>query len=455
MSLRDWFELVGYSLGSWLVRALPLRFVQGVTRTGVTFWFDRGPRRARIALTTLRIAFPELSEEERRDIARQSFVHLLWNLVDVLRSERWDAEEMRRHVSMVGLEHLERALAQGRGAFALMQHQGNFELVGRAAPAFGVPASAVSRQLRNRALFARLARERVRMGCQVIDRKNGARPMLRALREGRVVAVLNDQRSRRHAGIWVPFFGVRAMTSAGVATLALRACAPVVPVSVRRDGPDHHTVTVLPPLEVPSTGDRKRDIELATASYNLAIEAAVRAHPEQYLWGHKRFEHSPDLPDEPYRLIARRRGEMLAPRGGAAEEERMAQAGRGGTLALWVASGLLALLYLAAGVPKILGLGDAPQNFEAWGYGGSFRVFIGLCEVAGAVGLLLPRLAAWAAAGLACIMLGAAYTHLAHEVPGIAVPLVALALLVAVGLARRGEALGPGGASSRGAPAAR
>ncbi len=134
----------------------------------------------------------------------------------------------------------------------------------------------------------------------MIDRENAALRILRALRRGRMVFVLNDQYAKRSRGIFAPFFGVRCSTAAGVATIALRTGSPVVPMYVLRDAPDHHTVRVLPPVKVELTGDRKLDIERATAAQNAALEAMIRVCPEQWMWGHRRFRHSPDLPPEPY-----------------------------------------------------------------------------------------------------------------------------------------------------------
>jgi KDO2-lipid IV(A) lauroyltransferase len=152
----------------------------------------------------------------------------------------------------------------------------------------------------NSLLYARVLRQRSRTGNLVIDRRKAARAILRALRSGCTVGILNDQYSRRTRGVFVPLFGLRCSTSAGPATIALRAEAPVVPMYVIRDGPDHHRLVVQPPLELPRTGDRSRDILEATARMNGALEPIIRAHPEQYMWGHRRFRYSPDLEGNPY-----------------------------------------------------------------------------------------------------------------------------------------------------------
>ena len=107
------------------------------------------------------------------------------------------------------------------------------------------------------------------------------------------------------------------------------------------------------------------------------------------------------------------------------------------TVALWAVTGLLACLFAFAGVLKFVSAEEAEQ-FAAWGYPDWFRVLIGAAEVAGGLGLLLPRTASLAAAGLGVVMVGAVWTHLGHgEIPKASVPFVILGLLAAVAYFRR------------------
>jgi len=102
-------------------------------------------------------------------------------------------------------------------------------------------------------------------------------------------------------------------------------------------------------------------------------------------------------------------------------------------IALWLATGVLALVFLASGGVKLLPRSPAAESFEAWGYPVWFRYLIGASEVAGALGLLVPRLAPFAASGLVLVMGGAAVTHLrAGETSQAPVPLALIVLLVGV-----------------------
>jgi uncharacterized membrane protein YphA (DoxX/SURF4 family) len=110
---------------------------------------------------------------------------------------------------------------------------------------------------------------------------------------------------------------------------------------------------------------------------------------------------------------------------------------KGQKIAMWVVSILLTCLFLFAGLPKLL---MPAKMLSQWVYAPWFLTFIGVCETLGAIGLLIPRLAALAAAGLSVIMIGAVYTlvthHLSKELP---VPIVVFILLMLVIFLRRKE----------------
>ena len=107
-------------------------------------------------------------------------------------------------------------------------------------------------------------------------------------------------------------------------------------------------------------------------------------------------------------------------------------------IAIWVLAVPLGALFVLAGAGKFGA--EATANFQKFGYSDAFRVFIGIAEVAGGIGLLVPRLAAWAAWGLVAIMAGAVYTHIAVGI-NIAFPAVVGALLAGVGVLRHRDAL--------------
>jgi KDO2-lipid IV(A) lauroyltransferase len=297
---REIAEYAAFRSAIVALRALPLERAQKLAAAAARRIYALGGKRVVYVRANLRIAFPELTDAERDAIGRESFVQLGWQLLDVARAAHWGPKELIERVEVEGREHLDRALALGKGVVGLTAHLGSFEFSMRIAPALGYPITVIGRPLTNRLLRRDMHAQRTSTGAELLLHRNVAPQMLRALHKGRVVVALNDQYKRRSQGVFVPFFGARVSTSPGPALIALRAEAPIVPAACVRVGPDRHRLVIRAPLETPNTGDRRQDIELLTARGNEAIEAFIREHPAQWMWSHRRFRHSPDLAVDPY-----------------------------------------------------------------------------------------------------------------------------------------------------------
>jgi KDO2-lipid IV(A) lauroyltransferase len=299
-SLQDWIEYSAYRGGEALVRALPERSVQRLAASAARLAFDRGGRRARVALANLRLALPALPEAERRRIARESWVQQAWNAIDALCCTGWSDGELLRRLEVEGLPHARAAAARGRGVLLLMPHLGSIELAWAALPLLGPPVTVLVRPFSNRLVQREHAARRAARGAEILPHRGGALRVLRRLQEGGCAVLVNDQYARRSRGILAPFFGLRCSTSPGAALIALRSRAPVLPLHLVRLAPDRHRLVFRPPLALETGHGHRKDVELATARMNLALEEVIREHPEQWLWGHRRFRHSPDLAGDPY-----------------------------------------------------------------------------------------------------------------------------------------------------------
>jgi KDO2-lipid IV(A) lauroyltransferase len=143
-----------------------------------------------------------------------------------------------------------------------------------------------------------IMRIRTRLGNRQIDKTNAAAPILRTLRSGGTVGVLADVNSHPKEGVFVPFFGIPACTATGIAILASRANAVIVPMfAIWNEGKRRYSIVHGDIIEPANTGDRKRDVEETTAMCVAATERVVRAYPDQWIWIHKRWKTRP--PGEP------------------------------------------------------------------------------------------------------------------------------------------------------------
>ena len=206
---------------------------------------------------------------------------------------------LRDRCELVGVELLDEALSAGRGVILLTGHFGNWEVGGAATAARGIPIDVVARRQANPLFERELGATRRTLGMRVVFREEGPRPLLRALREPRVVALVADQ-NVREGGVFVPFFGELAATARGPALLAARTGAAVVlAVAERVPGPLARYRIQYQPLTFQRSGDPETDTHHFTRAYLGFLEEAIRRTPDQYFWHHRRWKTRPGSGEPP------------------------------------------------------------------------------------------------------------------------------------------------------------
>jgi KDO2-lipid IV(A) lauroyltransferase len=285
-------EYAAVRILSSLVGLLPERLA---VWTGVAlgrFLWLIAPRRRRIARDNLRRAMPDArSGPELRRLVREVFVHIGLTAVETLwMRRRVTRRTIEQRFPVEGIGELRSALAAGRGVIAFTPHLGNWELFGACMAVRLGQLNALARPVNNPGVRRYTTRLRRQFGIEVLSTRKGVRPMIRALRRGETLAVLIDQHVNR-AFVPATFFGRPAATTAVVAALALRLDAPVVAsYSVRQGHSFRHRGQIEGPIELVRTGDREADVLANTQRFNDLLEQAVRRHPEQWLWTHRRWK---------------------------------------------------------------------------------------------------------------------------------------------------------------------
>ena len=251
-------------------------------------------RRRAVALANLTLAFGGTGNpRELRALARRSFEHLGVTAAECCRLFFGRPGLLLGKVQVDGLSHLKAAMAQERGALLFTAHFGNWELLAAAHVLAGYPLSVVIRPLDNPALEALLARCRERVHLRLIPKREALREVVAALGRGEMVGILLDQNATLREGVFVPFFGRLASTSKGLALLAQKTGAPVVPIFIHREADGTPRVTVEPPVPLQQSGDREADTLANTAAFTRIIERHIAAHPEQWFWVHRRWKTRP------------------------------------------------------------------------------------------------------------------------------------------------------------------
>jgi Kdo2-lipid IVA lauroyltransferase/acyltransferase len=288
--IEYWLVLaVARSLGI-LPRGLA-RTVAGALASSVYFALGR---LRRVGERNLEMALPELSAKERKRILRGVYRHLGWQLVEFCRMPRYTAENTRDWIRTEGMEQYLAARSRGKGVLVLTGHLGAWELSSFYHSLMGYPMGIVIRRLDNRLLDDFVNGIRCLHGNWVLHKDDFARGLLTAMRAGETVGILMDTNMTPPQGVFVPFFGNLACTASGLARVALRTGAAVLPgFMVWEPGERHYVLRFGPELEFTQTADPEVDVLAATAKCNEVLEAWIRRYPDQWLWIHRRWKTRP------------------------------------------------------------------------------------------------------------------------------------------------------------------
>jgi len=296
-----------YWLLSWMLLQLaavvPLSWGRGLCTGLARVAYRVRPRERMVARDNLARAFPEIPAAARHDILRRAVDHLGRNLFQTLAAPRLlnrpgaVIEEIPLAADNKSIaDRIVELAAAGRGVFVLTGHIGCWELAGAwvaqvlAAHDLGA-LGVVTGTIHNPPVDRLVQQRRLALGMRVLPRTAGAGPLIRFLKAGGVVAVLQDQHTRVR-NLDVPFFGSLAPTPAALAALALKYGIPVLPVvgvwdEQRQVQVMHHLAPIRP--EEFAAGEQVKFL----TSCNAALEEFIRRNPEQWVWFHQRWKPGP------------------------------------------------------------------------------------------------------------------------------------------------------------------
>lgn len=253
-------------------------------------WFDVLRIRRRVAVGNLELAFPEWSDGERARVARKSLVSMGLTLLEFCEFPFMDRARTEKIFKVYGEEHMRQAMAKGKGVLGLTLHLGNGDLAAGALSQLGFPISLISKNFKSKWLNDLWFELRTRLGTRFISPEKSSFEILRALKKQDIVVFVLDQFMGPPIGVRTKFFGRETGTAMGLALMAERTGAPVVPMYTVRQ-PDGSAIVIFEP-EIPMQdfGPRDETIARMTQVYTDKIEEIVRKHPEQWMWIHRRWK---------------------------------------------------------------------------------------------------------------------------------------------------------------------
>ncbi|MGB5539103.1 MAG: lysophospholipid acyltransferase family protein [Gammaproteobacteria bacterium] len=269
---------------------LPVLHATGVSVGWLLILLPNQLRKA--ARVNLELCFTELSTAQRRQLLHRCLVETGKTLLETGALWLRPAQRVLRLIRHVdGLEHIEHALAKGRGLILATPHLGAWELSGLYCAAH-YDITCLYRPLRITGLETLVNRARSRAGGHYVPANaRGLRTLFKTLEEGGTVAMLPDQEPRAGTGVFAPFFGIPALSMVFLSRLTAKRGAPIVFVWCERLGWGrgyHLHFRPVPELAY------AHELEASVAGINQAVENCIRECPAQYQWGYRRFRARPE-----------------------------------------------------------------------------------------------------------------------------------------------------------------
>ena len=292
--MREWIEYAAAWTGLKFLGILPRRGARFVGATAAMAAYALRPPLRRAALFNLSLAFPDWSDRERSRAVRRMIRQVGWMAGEFSQFPKYSRANIERIVALDGFENFDAARRRGKGVLFLTGHMSAWELAPFAQALYGNPLHFLVRPIANPRVDALINGYRCLSGNRPIEKNRSAKAILRVLGEGGTVGILSDHNTSLEEGVFVDFFGIPASTTSGLARLAMRTGAAVVPGFLSWDETaGKYRLRFEPAVELADTGDEEVDVRENTQRFTRVIEDYVRAHPDQWLWVHKRWKTRP------------------------------------------------------------------------------------------------------------------------------------------------------------------
>ena len=292
--MKEWIEYAAVWVILKGLGVLPKPLARSFASGTMHIFYALLPRLRKTAEVNLRIAFPEWSEAQRKQVIRGMLRNLGWMAAEFIRLPKYTKENIEQIVVLDGHENFLEGQRRGKGVLYLTGHIGAWELSSFAHALYGFPLHYMARRIDNPRIDALVNSYRCLPGNRPIFKNESARLVLKVLKEAGTVGILADQNTMPGEAVFVDFFGKQASTTTGIARVALHTDAAVVPgYAVWDESLGKYRLRFELPVDLIRTGDMERDVVENTQKFTKVIEDIIRKYPDQWVWVHGRWNTRP------------------------------------------------------------------------------------------------------------------------------------------------------------------
>ena len=272
---------------------IPLSVRKGFFLAIFFIFYHVGIKNRLITLHNLMRSFPEKNSEEIVRIAKGVYRHFAVVAAEFFDLPYITKDNMHEWVDVEGLEHYRAAIAKGKGLLTIVAHFGNWELMTIAVPMYLQPIDIVYRPLDNAVIDNMVEYVRTVQGNSLITKGGSGKKIMEFLKGNHLIGILSDQNVAHYEGVFVDFFGRSACTGVGLAVMAIRSGAPVLPIFMARQKSGKYKLIIKSAIEAICTDDYDADLVVNTQRFAKIVEEVVREYPEQWFWMHRRWKTQP------------------------------------------------------------------------------------------------------------------------------------------------------------------
>ncbi len=253
-------------------------------------------KRTKIALYNINRIFPDMPQEKREEIVKNSYANIIANFLELIKIQNFSVEEINKVVKLHNIDVIEKALSKGNGCIVVFGHFGNWELSVTFPIFLKANMLGIGKIQKPKFLNNFIFKLRTHFGVKILNKKNSTISIYKALKRNSIVGLLVDQRSRAKNSTKINFFGEEIFASKAPAYFALRNNSPIVLLYSERGEDGVHNFYFVEELEIIRDSDNIEELITSnTQLINDKLTEIILKNPNNWFWLHSKFKKRKQL----------------------------------------------------------------------------------------------------------------------------------------------------------------